>query len=46
MAKVIIATATRQASTKIKRKGVVAKSKTSKNKRSKNYKKPNIGQGR
>lgn len=30
---------------KAKRKGVVAKSKTSKNKKSKNYRKPNRGQG-
>ena len=31
--------------TKVKRKGVGAKTKTSKNKGSKNYKKPYIGQG-
>lgn len=30
---------------KVKRKGIVAKSKTSRNKRSKNYLKPSVGQG-
>ena len=30
---------------KVKRKGVVAKSRTSKNKKSKNYLKPKVGQG-
>ena len=37
--------ATRVASPKKKRKGIVAKSKTSRNKRSKNYRKRSIGQG-
>lgn len=46
MAKVIASTSTRLVTPKIKRKGIVAKSKTSKNKNSKNYKKPNVGQGR
>jgi len=45
MAKQTTTSSVRVATPKIKRKGVVAKSKTSKNKSSKNYKKPNVGQG-